>query len=141
MSTIDTIDTTKPLELPGVRTDVTFISETSDGHVLVDLSDYGWAIFSKQGALIRAASGVPSLTGLRNAAVEKTLYVGLSYTLGRDALRINDEPHNGTGVASIALTFKNGILVDASVERANTHPIRQVDTQMPLEPSRRIDLA
>lgn len=78
---ISLIDTTKPLQivsthLVGTRS-ATFITETSDGHILVDASGFAssWFIFDKQGNFLRSSDNSGSALQLRNKSVATSEYV------------------------------------------------------------------
>ncbi|MET0375935.1 MAG: hypothetical protein ABW128_16975 [Rhizorhabdus sp.] len=71
---VKNIDTTKPLQVPDLDKEVIFITETSDGNLLVDVQSYGWAIFDKQGKFIRAKDGYGYSSGLINKPEKRVKY-------------------------------------------------------------------
>jgi len=73
-----TIDTTKPLRLAHYGRKATFITETSEGHILVEVDGQGWSIFDKHGKFVRAKSdGYDYRDGLENKPEIKTKFVGV----------------------------------------------------------------
>lgn len=77
MPNTNTIDTTKTLQVPDWDKEVTFVTETSDGHILVDVASFGWAVFNKQGEFVRAKKNYVYPRGLANKVERKVRYRGI----------------------------------------------------------------
>jgi hypothetical protein len=132
-----TIDTTKPLTAVNSTgpLDVTFITETSEGHILVDLSGpnsfvSGWYMFDKQGKFVRSHQPDPrhgSGIVLSNKVVETKLHLRVpASNVGFGHPSYHKGPTGGTAIADIELTYRDGIIVDAKLVRSNTDKARVV---------------
>lgn len=79
------IDTSKALEIFSASSATepraaTFVTETSDGNILVDASGFssGWFIFDKHGEFVRSANNTGVALKLRNKPVKSTEYIVLT---------------------------------------------------------------
>jgi hypothetical protein len=120
------IDTTKPLTLPGSERKVIFVTETSDGNILVDVTGYGWAVFDKQGKFVRAKDGYGYSLGLQNK-VERTVgyqpirtgytdgeRVGASVYNSFDQLK-RESARDNRSDAALKITRENGRIIAAEL--------------------------
>jgi hypothetical protein len=134
----DVIDLTKPLELFSGTNDtatVTFVTETSDGHVLVsyDMTNPKdsigrnslWFIMGKDGRFVRSESGMGTGLRLRNKSVEKKIYVRVA---GSGGSSLDFKPQEGTAVACIELTLVDGIATAVRLQRPNINPMTDIKT-------------
>lgn len=119
------LDTTKPLHFrdsDGNKTPATFITETSEGHVLVTGGSNHWVIFTKEGNYVRSSQGQGSNLTLRNEPRTVERYLTFHKGHCTDPLR-HQPPSADDRAPIIKLTLADGIVVAAELYRGNKEPI------------------
>ena len=118
------IDPKKPLlfrDSKGNLTPATFITETSEGHILVGQGHH-WLIFDKTGNWVRSSAGQGRAITLVNppSVVERYLTIAKDGSYGN----LRHLPgHAHPTSAHLCLTFTDGILTGVDICAANGEPI------------------
>lgn len=124
-----TIDTSRPLFLTyeGDQNPraVPFITETSEGHILVGKPENGksdWIIFTKTGEFVRSShnSGVATRLMNKPRVVERYIPVSESGMVGTYVTKLPGQ--SLPSLAHLKLTYVDGILTDAAVIQQNKEP-------------------
>lgn len=128
---IPMIDTTKPLVVLNSLDEtfeVTFVTETSDGNILVSAASGsrlapGWFIFNRNGDWVRAENGNGQKLKLKNKGPIEQIVYQVIYSDGRPSPQpTRRHVHPGTAEAALKLIYRDGILVDVGIAQPNSIP-------------------
>ena len=131
------VDYTKPVKVNalGQNRDCRVQFRLPDGGAIIQVDEKTPELavhFDKYGRHVTSNHPeTPDLYGCSLTVVNEileTVYLRVStfQTQDNGGLSLGLHPQAGTGVAVVKLDFKNGILVDASLERSNEEPITEL---------------